>query len=131
MTPKPQRRATDTVPRSLWVILVALIFLGSLSVALTLTTSRDANLARQTDLKATQTLVEEVVVLEQLIADSMEDHRTRNEEIHACLVELVFAIVQRGDTPVSEIENPCPEPINSSDVSIETPAEAKGKEGGS
>lgn len=45
-------------------------------------------------------------------AQYVEDHRIRNELLHSCLVELVFAIITTSREERAQLTNPCPEPID-------------------
>lgn len=41
-------------------------------------------------------------------AEQRTDHRVRNEILHACIVDLIFAVVQSEPGSRAEIPNPCP-----------------------
>lgn len=60
----------------------------------------------------TDRLVQQVERNQRIRAEQVEEHRARNEMLHACLVELVLDIIntpreQRG----TGFESPCPDPL--------------------
>lgn len=44
------------------------------------------------------------------------EHRVRNEMLHSCIVDLMYAIVTTEGADRDSIPNPCPEPLNPEDL---------------
>lgn len=59
----------------------------------------------------TSNLVDRIAESEQRHIADVEEHRHRNEMLHACLAELILEIVRTSPDGRNTIENPCPEPL--------------------
>lgn len=59
----------------------------------------------------TNDLVDRIVQSERRHIVDAEEHRHRNELLHACLADLIVQIIRTPADKRAAIENPCPEPL--------------------
>lgn len=85
--------------RAFLAAIVALVLLLAMTVTSFLTMQHTSN------------LVDRIVQSEHRHIADVEEHRHRNEMLHACLAELILEIVRTSPAERSTIDNPCPEPL--------------------
>lgn len=61
-------------------------------------------------------LLESVRRLEEITAASVDDHRNRNEILHACIVDLALSLADPGRDRSKPIANPCPEALTEAET---------------
>lgn len=89
--------------RAFLAAIVALVLLLAMTVTSFLTMQHTSN------------LVDRIVQSERRHIADVEEHRYRNELLHACLAELIVEIVRTSPDDRETLTNPCPEPLYAGD----------------
>lgn len=116
------RGATDvadaeiaTLKRVLQIVSVAAI-VGLLALVATIGSALQQRGDTQAQIQRNTQLIESVRRLEEITADSVDDHRHRNEVLHGCIVDLIMAIVNTERPAGEPIGNPCPDELSESET---------------
>lgn len=94
-----------------WGLIVGLTIAataGLLSLPLQVVTFRSIDSASREDVERNRLLVEQVKMLEEMGNADVEEHRMRNELLHADICRLIFDVAKARNIPVE----PCDPPID-------------------
>lgn len=105
------RQNQDRRPWGLIVALILAATAGVLSLPLQVATFRNLDAATGADIARNARLVEQVRLLEETGNADVREHRVRNEELHACIVDLALALANPRRDRTKPIPNPCPTPL--------------------
>jgi hypothetical protein len=111
-------------PKGVLAIIIAGALIGLATFGVGVRTYGNTEQAEKGDIDRTiaetnvnQTLIEQLQRVVEHQERESHEHRVRNEEVHACLVELIFMVISTPRHRMDEITNPCPEPL----FSVEPP----------
>lgn len=99
-------------------ILLFLVVIGLVSLMVSFVEYRTSGAAQAQDVLRNRVLLERLTEVEERRERLAQADRARNEELHACLVDLTLAIVENAPD-FGAIENPCPEPLVDGQLSPE------------
>lgn len=105
----PQKPPVST--RGLMALLSVLVLLGAIGTTASVLTARGQQAATREDVEQNRMLLQRVADLERLNGVETEEHRMRNELLHADLCRLVYAAITAAPTLREAGIRPCTPPI--------------------
>ena len=101
--------------RQAWILSLLLLaaFLAATSAAAGILAARTTTAASQADVERNRRLVEQVKQLEEAGNQDVHEHRIRNEQLHACIVDLALMLADPKRDRTKPIDNPCPTQLES------------------
>lgn len=118
-----QRTQADPVMRRLMLLLALLIFLGVVGTAAAVIGAQATRAASRGDVLRTTALVAQIGAVQAASTEDRDEHRLRNEAIHADLCRLIFDITQASPTLREQGIRPCtpPLPVNGAGEVVDAP----------
>lgn len=103
--------ATPPSARRLLFLLVVLLVLGSIGTTASILTARGQQNATRDDVERNRELLQRVADLEAMNGMETEEHRRRNELLHADICRLIYDVVITVPTLKDQGIKPCAPPL--------------------
>lgn len=109
-TSRETHRNAPPTPRFLLLVLSTLVILGIAGTTASIITAQQQSSTARRDVLNNQRLLEQVRSLEQMNTVEVEQHRARNEALHADICRLILDVVKASTLDQTAIR-PCAPPL--------------------